>query len=76
MAFENTGCIPFCQKIQKVGHNAKLASLFSLKFQDSRVKLGDLEIILTEKFIADATNLPTSGEKWFKGDELDILAYK
>lgn len=40
------------------------------------MKLGVLEIILTEKFIANATNLPTTGEKWFKGDELDILADK
>lgn len=76
MAFENTWCIPFYHKIQKVGHNAKLASLFALNFQDSRVKLGYLQIILIEKFIADATNLPTTGEKWFKGDELDIVAYK
>lgn len=76
LAFENTWCIPFCQNIQKVGHNAKLARLFALNFQESRVKLGYLEIILTEKFIANATNLPTIGEKWFKGDELDIVAYK
>jgi len=40
------------------------------------MKLGDLEIVLIEKFIAGPTNLPTIGKKWFKGDELDILAYK
>ena len=30
-------------------------------------------IILTKNLIVDATNLPTAGEKWFKGDELDIF---
>lgn len=40
------------------------------------MKLGELEIILIEKFSANATKLPTAQEKWFKGDELDIWAYK
>jgi len=31
---------------------------------------------MSEKFISNVTNLPTIGEKWFKGDELEILAYK
>lgn len=74
--FENIGCISFCQKIQKVGHDVKLACLFALNFQDNRVKLGDLEILLFERFVTDATNLPKMGEKWIKGDELDILAFK
>lgn len=76
VAFENTGCILFCQKIQKIVHNDRPSSMFSLNFQDGRVKIGDLEIVLAEKFVVDATNLPIVGEKWFKGDELDILSYK
>ena len=58
-----------------MGHN-RLASLFSLKFRDNRVKLGNVEILIIEKLIADATSLPTVGEKWFKGDELDISVFK
>lgn len=76
VAFENTCCIPFCKKVQKVGHNTRLTNMFSLNFLDGKVKLGNLEIFVTEKFIADATNLPIVGEKWFKGDEVDILAFK
>lgn len=76
VAFDNTGCIPFCQKIWKIIHNVKLTSLFSLNFHDNIVKLGDLKIVLNEKFIANVTNLATTGEKWLKGDELDIFSYK
>jgi len=35
-----------------------------------------MEIIVTKKFIRDATCRPTTGEKWFKGDELEISAFK
>jgi len=35
-----------------------------------------VEILIIEKLIADATSLPTVGEKWFKGDELDISVFK
>jgi len=35
-----------------------------------------MEIIIIEKFVADATSLPTTREKWFKGYELDISTFK
>lgn len=76
VTFENAGCIPFCQMIQNMGYHTQLASLFALNFKNGRVKLGDVEIVITEKLIADATGLPTAGEKWFKGDELEVSAFK
>lgn len=50
--------------------------MFALNFKNDRVKLGYLEIVVIEKIIVDATRLPTAGEKWFKGDDMDVSAFK
>lgn len=50
--------------------------MFALNFHDGKVKLGNQEIFMTEKLIVDAINLPTTREKSFKGDELEILTFK
>lgn len=46
-----------------MGHKTRLASLFALNFHDNIVKLGNVEIVVTENLIADVTSLPTTGEK-------------
>lgn len=76
VAFENAECIPFCQKVQKVGHRTRLASLFALNFTDDTVKLGYLEVVVTKKLFADATGLPKTSEKWFKGHDMDVSTFK
>jgi len=76
VAFENFGCIPFFQNFRKVGHHTRLANMFALNFKNDKAKLGNLEIVFTKKLIVGATGLPTADEKWFKGDELDISAFK
>lgn len=43
VAYENVGCIPFCQKVEKMGHNTRLDSLFAMNFHDNIVKLRNVE---------------------------------
>lgn len=64
VAFENSGCVPFCEKIQEVGHHMQLGSMFSLNLKEGKVKLGNLELFISEKLIVDATTIPANGETW------------
>lgn len=49
VAFEHIGCISFCKKIQSNGHHVQFASTFAFKFKGGRVKLGNLEFVITKK---------------------------
>lgn len=74
--FERTRCISFCEKVQTHAHHFQLASMFSLNFKGDKVKIGDLEFIVSEGTISQATEIHLQGESWLKGKELDAYYFK
>jgi hypothetical protein len=49
----------------------EVAKQFSLNFYGVKMKVGSLEIQVTEHTIALATGMPLQGERWCKGTPLD-----
>lgn len=74
VAFEQVGCIRFCEKIQ--GYNAQLTKEFVMSFDGLEAKVGALTFPVIEVKIAIAMEIPLQGEQWFKGMPLDIAHYK
>jgi hypothetical protein len=46
--------------------NLKVAQAFSQTFDGTKAKIGDLQMEVTEDFIAEAMGLPQKGARWFK----------
>lgn len=62
--FEQCGWLVFCQKLQ--GHDANVTLAFSRGFNGKTAKIGDFTFEVTEASIATTTDLPCTGERWFK----------
>jgi hypothetical protein len=45
---------------------------FSLNFDGTKTKVGTLELDVSEETIAVATEIPNSGERWFKSMNLNV----
>ena len=44
---------------------------FALIFKENIAHIGDFKFIINEDKIAEATKLPQTGERWFKGGKVD-----
>jgi hypothetical protein len=73
--FSNAGCMEFVNKLQS-GYHQATAEAFALSFDGNRARVGSVEIKVDEKFIAEATGLPMTGQKWFKTTALKKQDYK
>jgi hypothetical protein len=62
--FQRVGCLSFCQNMQR-GH-PEVARQFSLNFDGTKTKVGTLELEVSEATIAATTEIPNTGERWFK----------
>ena len=62
--FKDANCYRFCEKIQ--GSHQQVAKAFSLSFDGSKVVIGKEEFLIYETLISEVTELPSTGEKWFK----------
>ena len=62
--FKDTGCYKFCEKIQ--GSHQHVAEAFSLSFDGSKALIRKEDFLVDETLIAEVTELPRTGEKWFK----------
>ena len=62
--FQDAGCYRFCEKIQ--GSHQQVAEAFALSFDDSKTVIGKEEFHIDETLITEVTELPGTGEKWFK----------
>ena len=62
--FKDAGCYRFCEKIQ--GSHQQVAEAFSLSFDGSKALIGKEEFLVDETLIVEVTELPRTGEKWFK----------
>jgi hypothetical protein len=63
--FTNAGCMGFAERLQ-IGCHQAMAKAFTMKFDGNRARVGSVEIKVDEEFIAVATGLPTTGQRWFK----------
>ena len=62
--FQDVGYYTFCEKIQ--GSHQQVAEAFSLSFDGSKAVIGKEEFHIDETLITEVTELPITGEKWFK----------
>jgi hypothetical protein len=68
--FQRVGCINFCQKMQR-GH-PEVAKEFTLNFDGTKTKVGILEFEVSERTISTTTEIPSTGERWFKAMTLNV----
>jgi hypothetical protein len=62
--FKDAGCYNFCKKLQSF--HQQVAEAFALNFDGKKAIIGRDEFEIDEALIAEVTELPTTGEKWFK----------
>jgi hypothetical protein len=72
--FQRVGCLTFCQNMQR-GH-PEVAREFSLNFDGTKTKVGTLEMEVSEATIAATTEIPNTGERWFKSMTLNAAFSK
>jgi hypothetical protein len=70
---ERNGWHVFIRKFQ--GFNLQVAQEFALSFDGCRVKVGDVQLEVTEEFLSQATGLPASGQKWFKNAKVEEVPW-
>jgi hypothetical protein len=67
--FKQAGWEPFLKKFN--GYNDAITLQFALHFDGETAKVGEFEFGVTEEFIAEAIQLPTTGQRWTKGQPVD-----
>ena len=67
--FKQAGWEPFLKKFD--GYNDAITLQFALHFDGETAKVGELEFGVTEEFIAEAIQLPATGQRWTKGEPVD-----
>jgi hypothetical protein len=72
--FQRVGCFNFCQKIERV--HPEVSREFSLNLNGNKTKVGTLELEVFESTIAAATEIPNTGEIWFKSMNLNAAFSK
>ena len=58
------------------GFHKEVIKKFARSFNGAEVEIGDIEFTITEAFIAEATELPRQGERWFKNREFHNEAWR
>jgi hypothetical protein len=72
--FQRVGFLSFYQNMQR-GH-PEVAKEFALKFDDTKTKVETLELEVSETTIAATTEIPNTGEMWFKSMTLNATFSK
>jgi hypothetical protein len=62
--FKDVGGYKFCEKLQ--GFHQQVAEAFALNFDGRKAVIGQDEFQVDEALIAEVTELPRTGENWFK----------
>jgi hypothetical protein len=63
-----------CKKIQ--GYNVKLVEQFALRFNGFRTVIARITFQVTKETLSAMMEIPSRGERWYKGMPLDVLCYK
>ena len=72
--FSVVGWLEFIHKFH--GHRMKATKAFAQSFDGTIVQVGDHEFSIIEEFIAQATGLVASGERWHKHNPLKKVPWK
>jgi len=67
--FKHVGCWRFCQKLE--GYHLEVSRDFVKNFNEGKTKVGPVEIHLTTDFISEVTEIPRSGECYFKAKKIE-----
>ena len=62
--FKAVGCYQYCQKLQDF--HQQVAEAFALTYDGRKATIGKEEFLVDEALIAEITELPRTGECWFK----------
>ena len=62
--FRDAGCYNFCKKL--LSSHQQVAETFALNFDGRKVVIDRDEFEVDEALIVEVTELPRTGEKWFK----------
>jgi hypothetical protein len=62
--FRDAGCYNFCKKLQS--SRQQVVEAFALNFDGKKTIIGRDEFEIDEALIVEVTELPMTGEKWFK----------
>ena len=58
------------------GYTSRVIEAFSNSFDRRKVVVGDIELLLTEEFVSQATELLATGERWYKYASLKKVPWK
>jgi hypothetical protein len=72
--FKDAGCYNFCKKLQSF--HQQVAEAFALNFDGKKAIIGQDEFEIDEALIAEVTELPMTGEKWFKTTVIKNVEFK
>ena len=72
--FKYAGCYNFCEKIQ--GSHQQVAKAFSLSFDGSKAIIGKEEFMVDKTLIVEVTELPSTGDKWFKTTIINDVEFR
>jgi hypothetical protein len=72
--FKDAGCYNVCQKLQSF--HQQVAEAFTLSFDGKKAIIGQDEFKIDESLIGEVTELPTTGEKWFKTTVIKNIDFK
>ena len=61
--FHNVGCLGFYEQIHQVGYHAKLTNLFATNLIGYKIKIAEVEFIISSETITIATRIP---KQWGK----------
>ena len=69
-SFQCMGCLRFCENLE--GYHKQVANEFVLNFDGRKIKVGPLDLEVSDNSIAVATKIPRLGEKWFKLEKVEL----
>jgi hypothetical protein len=72
--FKDTGRYNFCQKLQSF--HQQVVEAFTLSFDGKKAIIGRDEFEIDEALIAEVTEIPTTGEKWFKTTVIKNIVFR
>ena len=71
---QQAGWLQFFKKFS--GFHKEVTKTFARSFKGTEVEIGDIKFTITEASIAEATEFPRQGERWFKNREFHNEAWK
>ena len=73
-AFKQAGCWRFCEKLK--GGHTEVTKAFALNFSGLNSKVALLEFPVSPQVISAVTEIPRSGQEWFKNYKFDTSPCK